>query len=41
MITIDIDRLLELTAELKMDKKDFQMKKIEIDKILENTCKQK
>jgi hypothetical protein len=34
---IDIDRLLESTTELKADKNDFQVKKIEIDKILEIT----
>lgn len=37
MITIDIDRLLEATAELKIDKKEFKMKKVEIDSLLENT----
>ncbi|XJZ25779.1 hypothetical protein ACF5W4_10185 [Bacillota bacterium Lsc_1132] len=37
MITIDIDRLLEATAELQTEKNDFPMKKIEIDLILENT----
>ena len=37
MMKIDIDRLLESTTELKADKNDFQVKKIEIDKILEIT----
>jgi hypothetical protein len=37
MMQIDIDRLLESTTELKADKNDFQVKKIEIDKILEIT----
>ncbi|WP_256236885.1 hypothetical protein [Bacillus sp. EB600] len=37
MIKIDIDRLLESTTELKADKSDFQVKKIEIDRILEIT----
>jgi hypothetical protein len=37
MMKIDIDRLLESTTDLKADKSDFQVKKIEIDKILEIT----
>jgi hypothetical protein len=37
MMQIDIDRLLESTTELKADKNDFQVKRIEIDKILEFT----
>lgn len=37
MITIDIDLLLEATAELKTEKKDFSMMQIEIDKVLEIT----
>lgn len=37
MMQIDIDRLLESTTELKADKNDLQVKRIEIDKILEIT----
>ncbi len=37
MKKIDIDRLLELTIDLETNMKDIILKKIEIDKILENT----
>ncbi len=37
MITVDIDRLLEATVELKTEKNDFPMEKIEIDAFLEKT----
>lgn len=37
MKKIDIDRLLEKTTELKSTLKDLQVKKVEIDMILENT----
>ncbi|MGG5254014.1 hypothetical protein ACQYAD_11020 [Neobacillus sp. SM06] len=36
-MTIDIDRLLEATIELKIEQIDFPLKKIEIDTFLENT----
>lgn len=37
MKKIDIDRLLDSTSELKSNINDLQVKKVEIDKILENS----
>lgn len=38
---IDIDQLLEHTKDLKAELKELHLKRIEIDKILENTCQWK
>jgi hypothetical protein len=38
MVKLDIDQLLDSTADLITQMDDFNMVMIEIDEILENTC---